>query len=362
MTEYDFSEGFKRLSDAAGGTSDGIPFCAQMHEFSMRHMAVSARQFYSEPGLLVGGLLKTAADFGFDAPDLMWDVYNIEAEALGQKVVFFDDRAPACDNSDPLIKTEADLARLEAPDPHSSGRMPFAFESLRLFKDLTGETPGAPICAPLTLAAQLVGFEKLVYFIYRKPDFVRRILAFITEEVLAPYIEAVLEEFPDAPSADLSDAVASPPFLTVEMMEEFSIPYILRLRELCGDKVIVQNWWGDSRVDDLEKFLDLKLKVCPNLLKCQDPDLAKVGAERVKAFADANDVALVFGVSNNLLNDGPVEAIEERIKHYMEVGGGNGRFILYLCNLSAGTPPEHVRAAVAAIKKYRYADKGGRRP
>ena len=356
MAEFDFSAGFKRLSDAANGTSDVIPFCAQMHEFSMQHMGVAARDFYSKPELLARGQVQTAADFGFDAPDLGWDVYNIEAEALGQKMVYFDDRAPACDNSDPIIKTAADLARLKAPDPYSSGRMPVTFESMRLFKELTGETSAPGFCAPLTCVSQLVGFEKLVYFIYRKPDFVREILSFVTEEVLAPYVKAVNKEFPDAPTLDLSDAISSPPFLTLDMLEEFSIPYILRLRELCGEKVIVQNWWGDSRVEDLEHFFDLKLKVCPRFLKCQDPDLFAVGPERVKAYAEEKDVALVFGLSNNVLHDGPVDEIERRIRHYMEIGGGNGRFILYLCSLSAQTPPEHVKAAVAAINRCRSAD------
>ena len=355
MAEYDFREGFKRLSDAFDGRSDGIPFCAQMHEFSMRHVGVPAREFYTDSEHLVRGHLKTAADYGFDAPDLCWDVYNTEAEALGQTMVFFDDRAPACDSSDPLIKNEADAAALKAPDPYSSGRMPLTFESMRLFKELTGVTPGGPFCGPLTCVSQLGGFEKLVYFIYRKPDFVREILAFVTEEVLAPYIKAVLAEFPDTPVADMSDAISSPPFLTVDMLEEFSIPSILRLRELCGDRVIVQNWWGDARVDDLDRFLGLKLKVCPKFVKCQDPDLAEVGPERIRAFAEANDVALVFGLSNNLLHDGPPDEIEKRIKYYMETGGGNGRFILYLCSLSAQTPPQHVEAAIAAVKRYRHA-------
>ena len=38
-------------------------------------------------------------EMGFDVPDLCWDVYNIEAEALGQKVVFFEDNIPALDNA-----------------------------------------------------------------------------------------------------------------------------------------------------------------------------------------------------------------------------------------------------------------------
>ena len=56
-----------------------------------------------------------------------------------------------------------------------------------------------------------------------------------------------------------------------------------------------------------------------------------------------------------LLKLGPPDEIEKRIRYYMETGGGNGRFILYLCSLSAQTPPEHVEAAVAAVKRYRHA-------
>jgi len=40
------------------------------------------------------------------------------------------------------------------------------------------------------------------------------------------------------------------------------------------------------------------------------------------------------------------EQVRERVKQYVEVGGKNGRFALYLCNLSAATPPENVTAAI----------------
>jgi uroporphyrinogen-III decarboxylase len=44
--------------------------------------------------------------------------------------------------------------------------------------------------------------------------------------------------------------------------------------------------------------------------------------------------------------------VTQRVKHYVEIGGRNGRFALYLCNLGPTTPPENVRAAVDAVATY----------
>ena len=46
------------------------------------------------------------------------------------------------------------------------------------------------------------------------------------------------------------------------------------------------------------------------------------------------------------------DEVSARVKHYIEVGGKNGRFALYLCNLSAQTPPENIKAAINAINTY----------
>jgi hypothetical protein len=48
----------------------------------------------------------------------------------------------------------------------------------------------------------------------------------------------------------------------------------------------------------------------------------------------------------------PVKEVFERVKRYIEVGGKNGRFALYLCNIDATTPPENVKAAINALNLY----------
>jgi hypothetical protein len=256
-----------------------IPLSLHPVERSLRDPSrgISGREFYTNAKSLVRGILEVSRDYGFDVPTLIWDGYNIEAEALGANLVLFDDMAPAIDNVDPLIRTGKDLASLKAPDPYSSARMPMIMEALHEYKHLTGRTPLPCYCAPFTLASHCMTFENLIYQIQDNPKFVHEVMTFLTDEVIAPYMNAGLREFPDAPVADGSDAVASLPFITQDMLEEFSLQYIERLQKVCIRPAVCDNWWGDSYVEDKEGFWDLKLRATPPYLKVQDPDLWKVG-------------------------------------------------------------------------------------
>jgi len=351
MPPYDFHDGFKQLKGAKNGTGDRVPVFAQLHEFAMKWNGVSGKIFYTSPEIFVKGILDTASAFGIDIPDNSGDAYHLEAEALGAKIMFYENQSPAMDQSRLLIENEKDLAKLKAPDPYSSGRLPFALDCLRIFKELTGTTSSFTFCAPFSLAALLVGYEKLVMAIYERPDFVKKVLHFLTEAVIAPFIQAAFKEFEDCPSADGADALASLPFLTQDMLDEFCIPYILRLKKICGRDVFVKNWWGDSCAKDLDRFWNQKLAVSPGVLEVQDPDLFKIGPERVMNFAKQNDLSVIFGVDQRLLAEGSVEEVENRVKTYIHTGAKQKKIVLYLCNLNRDTPEKNIKAAVDTVKK-----------
>ena len=91
MNQKNFSSllrGIRRFEAAMNGTPDRVPLFAQLHEFAMREIGVSARGFYSNPEILVPGTLETQMKYGIDVPVLDYDVYNIEAEAIGQKMKY----------------------------------------------------------------------------------------------------------------------------------------------------------------------------------------------------------------------------------------------------------------------------------
>lgn len=156
MSEFDFSDSIARISSAMTTGCDEVPFIAQMHEFAMCESGIPGDEFYTDAKKFVRGICETAERFGFDTPSFIWDVYNVEAQALGCRFVTFKDMAPAIENSDPLVKTEKDISRFKAPDPYSSGRMPMVFEIMQEIKDLAGMTPFPCYCAPFTLASHVI--------------------------------------------------------------------------------------------------------------------------------------------------------------------------------------------------------------
>jgi len=358
MSDFDFSEGIARLSQSMTSGSAEVPFIAQMHEFAMRESGIPGDEFYLDAKKFVRGICETTERFGFDTPSFLWDVYNVEAEALGCQLATFKDMAPAIENTTPLIATEKDLARLKAPDPWSAGRMPMVMEIMQQVKDQAGITPIPCFCAPFTLASHIMTFENLIVQMQENPQFVHKVMDFLVDEVIAPYMNALLVEFPEAVYADGSDAVASLPFITQDMLDEFALGPLERMQKQVTHRVYCDNWWGDSFTDDLHGFWAQKLRATPPYLKVQDPDLFLVGVQPVIDYARENNLPVVLGVDNNVFQNGPEEEIRMRIHEYMEAIEEVGRGAIYLCSLSAVTPAENVRIAIEACKDFR----AGNRP
>ena len=151
---------------------------------------------------------------------------------------------------------------------------------------------------------------------------------------------------------DGRDAWASPPMITLDMVDEYVVTYTERLRDNVGSNLITRGNWGDAKSRDPERFFMQKLQCSPGALSVLDPDLYEVGPDRVKEFADKHDVSLAAGVDATLLKNGPVEAIVDRIKLYIDRLARDGRCMIHLNQIPADTPSEHIHAAVAACHTY----------
>jgi uroporphyrinogen decarboxylase len=231
--------------------------------------------------------------------------------------------------------------------------MPWVHEVNKTCLQMTGRLSRSYFCAPFSLAVNIRGYENLISDIYGDPAFAHRLFRFLCDEVLVPFIEAMRSEIgiPDL-LADGNDAWASPPMITLDMMDEYVVAYTERLREKLGDKVVTRGNWGDAKSRDAERFMAQKLKCSPGFLSVLDPDLNKMGPEDVKAFANKQNVFAVAGVDATLLLEGPIDAIVERIKTYIDVMARDGRGAIFLNQIPAETPPEHIHAAVSACHMY----------
>ena len=65
-----------------------VIIAAQCNDHSARLAGVPATRFFTDADTFARVQLLVTEYYGFDAPNNTWDVYNIEAEAMGQKIVY----------------------------------------------------------------------------------------------------------------------------------------------------------------------------------------------------------------------------------------------------------------------------------
>jgi len=328
-----------------------ILIAAQCNDHSARLAGIPCPRFFTDPLAFTQTQLLVSEYYGFDAPNNTWDVYNIEAEAMGQKILFPEEGIPDAVRTDPLIKEPSDLERIRIPDPFRSGRMPWVHQVNKYYIKMTGKPAKIYFCAPFSLAVNVRGYENFVMDMLTDPDFAHRLLEFLCDRVIAPFIGAMRSESGNPGLlADGNDAWASPPLITLDMMDEFVIPYTERLRKTVGGKLVTRGNWGDAKSRDPERFMSQKLKASPGFLSVLDPDLHELGPERIKRFAQSQNAHITAGVDAVLLRNGPPETIIDRIRHYINAMGRDGRCAIYLNHIPGDTPPLHIHTAVAACK------------
>lgn len=348
-----FQKGLKRFEAAMNGIPDQVPVVTQMHEFAMKALSIPAETFYTTPEILAAGTLEIQEKYGIDVPVLDYDVYNIEAEALGQKVKYSKNHMPDVDRTRPLIRDKEDLDKIKTPDFDSDGRFSNVIEMNHQFRKLMGGGEiTVRICAPFSLAANIRGLEQVLMDIYTDPDFAESLFDRIVEEVLAPWVVRLKTEFPNVINIAADDASGSLPIINPKILKEWVIPYVQRLRDLCGHPVYIPNWVGEACLKNPEEMLDLKHQACPGFVEGQDPDVEELGPVLYKRYAEKKDVPLILGVGAAFMALATPDEVADRVRHYIEAGGKNGRFALLFCNLGATTPPENVKAAVDAVRRY----------
>jgi len=97
---------------------------AQSNDHSAHLAGVSSKRFFTDALAFTRIQLLVTEYYRLDVVSNFWDVYNIEAEALGQKVVYHPGGIPDTDRTKPLIRTPSDLDRIAPADPYHSGRKP----------------------------------------------------------------------------------------------------------------------------------------------------------------------------------------------------------------------------------------------
>jgi len=345
-------ERMERLALAAKGKADCVPVTAQVRHHAARLAGKPTQNFYMDAATFIDCQLAATELYQLDSLTTHYDFYNIEAEALGQAFIWNENEAPEADPSRRLLESAGDWRKLKPIQTGQAGRMPYVLEINQQLIDL-GLAPKIRFCGPVTLASKLMGLDELLVACMTEPDEVHALLAFLTDEVIAPWIICQRERAGADDAAGGADANASPPMMTPPMIREFCLPCVQRLRESVG-KVRLAAIWGESVLEDPTELLDIKRVLYPGTLQALDPDVTALGPAVFKQYADQHRMTLAMGIDAALLERGPVDAIEARTRHFIDVAGRDGRFVLFLNDIPYRTPPEHVHAAVKVAHDCRH--------
>ena len=175
--------------------------------------------------LLTRAVLAEFEAIGPDALAIGVDVYNLEAEAVGCTVTFYEDGDPSIPGIKPgnhIIHVGDDLSQAKLPNPLKDGRMPVNLAAARAVRAAVGDNywvRGA-VSGPFSLAISLVGAEALFVASLDEPEWVHSVLAYagrIIKEFSKAYIDAGVELV-------VFDSQASPDLLSPAMYEEFVLP------------------------------------------------------------------------------------------------------------------------------------------
>lgn len=293
--------------------------------------------------LLTRALIAEFEAIGPDALAVGVDVYNLEAEAVGCKVTYYegsDTSIPGIKPGNHIVHVGDDLSAARVPHPLRDGRMPVNIEAARRLRKELGDNywiRGA-ISGPFSLAISLVGAETLFLACLDQPDWVRSLLDYsgrIIKEFSRAYIDAGAELI-------MFDSQASPELLSPQMYEEFVLPITVELAA----------WAATQGVRDLPLIIGgntnpiaelLARTGCNNLLcdfTCDFDEWAAVarGANR----------SLRRNISPRLIETASPDAIHTTAAREVARGRDLPGFIMGTAVIPFGTPTANVLAVKRA--------------
>jgi len=157
------------------------PFMPAIYEYKAALIDETPSRIARDPELLYAAIMAEYEQLAPDALCVGVDVYNIEAEAMGRRVLFFDDdraRTPIIEPQGQVPALGNSLDNAPLPNPRVDGRMPVYVEAARRVVKALGDAVwirGA-LSGPFSLAASLVGAPNLFSALLERPAEVHRLL------------------------------------------------------------------------------------------------------------------------------------------------------------------------------------------
>ena len=327
---------------------DRIPFVPAIYEQKACFIGETPSKVCRDSKLFTAALLAEYERVQPDALTVGIDVYNVEPEAIGCKVIYYEGNntsVPAIAPESVAFQGSEEVASLKMPDPHKDGRMPLNLEvAANIMKFLGKEVPirGA-LSGPFSLAAHLTGLENLFKLMFIQPDLVRELLGFACE-VIKRYGQAFIEL---GCGVVVFDSQASSDLISPLLYREFVLPRTRALIEhfqKLGLRDVPLIIGGNTT-----KMLDEYLETGANNLLCDVKADSKEFLQKClpvrRAFRRNMDSTDFLTISS--------EDVHRRTVKCLEESNGYPGFILGTVILPYGTPLAPLAVIRSVIQEYK---------
>ncbi len=261
---------------------------------------------------------------------------SIEAEAFGATVRFGGDDVPAVMGQ--LVAEEDDVAALAVPPP-TTGRCTMAAEAIAKVKAMNVDKPvfGGMI-GPFSLAGRLADVNEMMFLLMDEPETVHALL-----EKTTAFLSAYGAALKAAGADGLFMAEPLAGVISPAALEEFSAPYVKRIREALQSvdfPLVYHNCGGN-----VTKAADAIF--AQGTAGCHFGNAIDLASMLEKAPAETLVMGNVDSVA--MLAQGSPDGIKAAVASLVERCGAYPNFVLSSgCDIPATTPWENLEAFFAA--------------
>jgi uroporphyrinogen decarboxylase len=327
----------------AGRPADRVPFCPAVYEHKAALIGTTPSRLSRDAALFERALIREIEIYRPDMLVVGCDVYNVEAEAAGCKVRFYDTNdVPSI--SERAVKIGDDVSRLRLPDPERDGRMPVCLEAGRRIQKSLGRDlviRGA-LSSPFSIACELAGAERILAALVDDPEWVTGLLGF-TMEICKTFGRAFVER---GLGVIFFDSHASPPLVSPALYRRIVLPptaaVVRYFRRDLGVPLVPYIVGGDTAA-----LLEAMLETGANNILCDfRADLGGF-VDRLRG----RSVLLRANLDPRFLLTASPEEIRIRVRDVLAVGRRHPGFILGTGILPYDIPLEKVIAVRSVLEE-----------
>ncbi len=326
-----------------GSIPPRVPFCPTIYEHAAKIIGVKPSKMAISADLITAGQIAAYELYHQDIVTVGVDIYNIEAEALGCPVLYYDDDTlPSIDGI--YIDDATDLKNLALPNPLKDGRMPVILEACERISEKIGrEVPvNGCIVGPFTLAAMMRGYENMIIDFMDDMDFAMQQLRFASQVGLA-YAAAMIKK---GIGVVLNESGVTPPMLSPELFKNmvfgFEKDLINNIKSHGLDRVALVIGGNTTPI------ADLLVQTGSSMLMAD----ANTDQRAYKKLCEQWQVNLRASIDPKIVEIGDDAQMTAAVRKVIDHCAGNGRFIFGCGIVSYHTDPENVIKLKTILDKY----------